>query len=223
MILLTGASGGIGRVVFEEMSKKEFVIGMINKSKLKEIKNTIVIKLDLTSEKNIKNFINENKPLLNQITLIHMATKSIDGLLHSYSLEDLKKTFEVNIIGNFALTKYILPFMMSQKWGRIIHISSIVSHGAVGAGAYASSKSSLVGYSKTLAKEYGRFNITSNIMRLGYFDQGLIDTFSNKKVNEIKNQIPSKKLGKVRDVIKTIKYIQSSNFLNGAVLDLDGG
>ena len=223
MILLTGASGGIGNFLFKEMSKKEFVIGLVNKSKIKQIDNSKVKKLNLTSEQEIKEFIIDNKLLFKNITLIHMATKSLDGLLSNYDINDLRETFEINVIANFTLTKHILPFMISQRWGRIIHVSSIASEGTIGAGAYASSKSALIGYSKTLAKEYGRFNITSNIIRLGYFDKGLIETLSNENIKEITNKIPSKKLGKVKEVLDLIEYIQSSSYMNGSVLNLNGG
>ena len=223
MILLTGASGGIGNFLFKEMSKKEFVIGLVNKSKLEQIDNSKVKKLNLTSEQEIKEFIIDNKLLFKNITLIHMATKSLDGLLSNYDINDLRETFEINVFANFTLTKHILPLMISQRWGRIIHVSSVVSEGTIGAGAYASSKSALIGYSKTLAKEYGRFNITSNIIRLGYFDKGLIETLSNENIKEITNKIPSKKLGKVKEILDLIKYIQTSSYMNGSVLNLNGG
>ena len=114
--------------------------------------------------------------------------------------------------------------MISQKWGRIIHCSSIVgSLGANGAGIYASSKSALIGYNKTLSKEYGRFGITSNILELGYFENGLINSFSKEKINQIITQTSSKRLGIVNDIIAAIEFIEKSNFYNGEILKLNGG
>jgi len=98
-----------------------------------------------------------------------------------------------------------------------------MSDGEVGAGAYAATKSALVGYNNTLAKEYGRFNITSNIVRLGFFEEGLINSFTKEKADEIRSKIPSKKFGQMEEILKIINYIQSSNYLNGATINLDGG
>jgi len=223
MIILTGASGGLGKYIFQNQSKKEFIIGLINKSPLKVVKNSLIYKVNLKDEVEITNFVNNNKHTLKKITLIHMATISIDGLIHSYSTDDFINTIQSNLISNFMLTKKLLPIMISQKWGRIINISSIMSDGEVGAGAYAATKSALVGYNNTLAKEYGRFNITSNIVRLGFFEEGLINSFTKEKADEIRSKIPSKKFGQMEEILKIINYIQSSNYLNGATINLDGG
>ena len=223
MIILTGASGGLGKYIFQNQSKNEFIIGLINKSPLKVVKNSLIYKVNLKDEVEITNFVNNNKHILKKITLIHMATISIDGLIHSYSTDDFINTIQSNLISNFMLTKKLLPIMISQKWGRIINISSIMSDGEVGAGAYAATKSALVGYNNTLAKEYGRFNITSNIVRLGFFEEGLINTFTKEKADEIRSKIPSKKFGQMEEILKIINYIQSSNYLNGATINLDGG
>ena len=223
MIVLTGASGGIGNFIFKEMSKQEFVIGISNKTSLKVLKNTKIQKIDLLNNNEIIKFIKDNEIFLSKITLVHMAVVKIDKLMCNYTTDDLVKTFSVNFFANFTLTKYLLPIMIKEKWGRIINISSIAAEGSIGSTAYAASKSALVGYNKSLAKEYGRFNITSNIIRLGYFDVGLIDKLSENKVNKLIDQVPNKKLGAPDEVLKAINYIQSSNYLNGTSINLDGG
>ena len=223
MIVLTGASGGIGNFIFKEMSKQEFVIGISNKTSLKVLKNTKIQKIDLLNNNEIIKFIKDNEIFLSKITLVHMAVVKIDKLMCNYTTDDLVKTFSVNFFANFTLTKYLLPIMIKEKWGRIINISSIAAEGSIGSAAYAASKSALVGYNKSLAKEYGRFNITSNIIRLGYFDVGLIDKLSENKVNKLIDQVPNKKLGAPDEVLKAINYIQSSNYLNGTSINLDGG
>ena len=96
--------------------------------------------------------------------------------------------------------------MINQKWGRIIHFSSIVGNqGAKGAGIYAASKSALVGYSKTLSKEYGRFGITSNIIELGYFEKGIIETFNQEILMNKINTLFSKFNNEIKDIFEIIK------------------
>ena len=108
--------------------------------------------------------------------------------------------------------------------GKNCTFSSIVGNeGAIGAGIYAASKSALIGYNKTLSKEYGRFGITSNIIELGYFEKGLIENFDQEKINNIISNTSSKRLGVSDDIIHAIKFIQKSDFFNGEILKLNGG
>ena len=153
-----------------------------------------------------------------------MATFSKDGLLANYKTDDWKKTFDVNLNGPFYLIKNLLPLMIAQNWGRIINISSFLSNnGAIGASAYSSSKSALIGLTKSLSKEYGRFNINSNIIELGYFNGGLADTLSNQIRNDILKKIPSKKLGRIEEISSLIGLIIDSSYINGSTLKINGG
>ena len=223
MVILTGASGGIGEYIYRKKSKDEFVLGITNKTSIQKLKNTKIVKIDLSNEDEIISFINKNKVIFENITLIHMAAVKIDKLMYNFTHEEIIKIFTINCFANFSLTKHLLPFMIKQKWGRIINISSLAAEGSVGSAAYSSSKAALQGYTKTLAKEYGRFNITTNLIKLGYFDVGLINNLSDNNIKELTSQVPSKKLGMPNEILKLINYIQSSEYLNGASIKLDGG
>lgn len=224
MYLITGASGGIGNEIFKKLSKDSNVIGICNKKQPKNTSKGIYVNVDLIKDQEIQDLINNFKMKLKNITLIQLAASSFDGLIANYSKENIIKTFELNIFSNISLVQNILPLMIDQKWGRIIHFSSIIgSSGAKGAGIYASSKSALIGYNKTLSKEYGRFGITSNIIELGYFERGLIKSFSDKKLKEIISNTSSRRLGKTDDIISAIKFIEKSDFYNGEILKLNGG
>ena len=224
MFLITGASGGIGYELFKKLSKNNDVIGISHTKKLEEHERGLFINIDLTNHEEINQMIKENKELMKKLTIIQLAVYSHDGLIANYPIEEIRKTFELNLFSNIVLLKSLLPIMIEQKWGRIIHFSSIIGNeGANGAGIYSSSKSALIGYSKTLAKEYGRFGITSNILELGYLDNGLIKNFKEEKIKAIISQTPVKRLGKIQDIISAINFIEKSNFYNGEVLKLNGG
>ena len=224
MFLITGASGGIGNQLFNELAKENKVIGLANKKILKSIGKGIPLNVDLLNHEEIYKIVEKFRSELKRVILIQLAVSSFDGLIANYPLEKIRQTFELNLVSNIILVQALLPIMISQKWGRIIHCSSIVGNeGANGAGIYASSKSALIGYSKTLSKEYGRFGITSNILELGYFEKGLINTFNKEKINQIINQTSSKRLGIVDDIIAAIEFIEKSNFYNGEILKLNGG
>jgi NAD(P)-dependent dehydrogenase (short-subunit alcohol dehydrogenase family) len=111
--------------------------------------------------------------------------------------------------------------MVKQKWGRVIHFSSIrVASGAI---SYTTTKHGLLGMSKVLAKEYAKFNITSNSLILGAFNTGMFQNLNKKVKKEMIDQIPSKEIGEVENIVSAIKFIVDSPFVNGASIRIDGG
>ena len=155
MIIITGASGGIGYELFKKLSKKNDLIAISNRKKLENFEKGICINLNLLNHKEIDKFVSKYAEILDQVTVLNLAVKSFDCLLANYPIEKVRETFELNIFSNLYLVQSLLPIMINQKWGRIINFSSIVGNqGAKGAGIYAASKSALVGYTKSLSKEY---------------------------------------------------------------------
>jgi 3-oxoacyl-[acyl-carrier protein] reductase len=114
--------------------------------------------------------------------------------------------------------------MIENNWGRIIHISSIAGYlGAVGTIPYGLSKTSLIGMSRGLAKEYAKFNITSNILDLGYFETGLFNKLKDEIKKQLLSQIPSKKLGNIKNIVNCINFLIKSEYVNGTKINIDGG
>jgi len=223
MIILTGASGGLGSNLLKSLLLIDDLTLIYNSNKI-ECKGALSYKLNIINEDEVVDFINFQKQNLKQITLVNMATFSKDGLLANYSTENWKKTFDINVNGPFFLIKHLLPLMIAQNWGRIINVSSyLADNGAIGASAYSSSKSALIGLTKSLSKEYGRFNINSNIMELGYFDGGLADTLSHQIKNNILKKIPTKKLGNIKEVSSCISLLIDSSYINGSIIKINGG
>ena len=223
MIVLTGASGGIGLEIIEELSKLDDVLAIYNTSKPKDIalKNVTFHKIDISNPDEIKNFIDQESSNLKDVTLINLAAVSIDGLLANYGIDDWEEVMSINLSSNFLFSRYLIPIMIKDKWGRIIHVSS--TNSAIGAGAYSSSKSGLEGLSKALSKEYARYNITSNIIKLGVFDTGMFHKLSDKNKKTFLDLVPSKKLGKTSNILNAIDFLINSEFVNGASITIDGG
>jgi len=226
MIILTGASGGIGKEIIGHLLGIDHVIGIYNTSvpTTSNSRSVSYEKLDIEDHASIKSFVRKWKVKLKRVTLVHFAALNIDGLLANYDESDWDRVMDVNLKGNFLLNQALIPHMIHEKWGRIIHISSVVGvHGNPGTVAYSTSKAGLVGMSRVLAKEYGRFNITSNILVLGYFEAGLIDTLNDHLKEKVINQIPSKTLGKISNIANAIDFLIKSEYVNGAVINIDGG
>ena len=225
MIIFTGASGGLGKDLCNNLSSIDAVTAIYNKNKIIfDNKNIIPKKLNLESEVQIKKFCNLIKKNNKNLTLVFNATTSIDNLLINCNLREWEKIFRINLSSTFLFTKYLLSKMIKDKWGRIIFISSILAEkGEIGTASYSSSKSALKGLSSVISKEYGRFGIRSNIINLGYFNKGLINTFSNKKKNKIKLKIPTQSFGTSKDIFLTIKCLMETDYINGEEININGG
>ncbi|MFA5974926.1 MAG: SDR family NAD(P)-dependent oxidoreductase [Elusimicrobiota bacterium] len=227
MILLTGATGGIGKQILPQLMSLDNVL-CLSRQKMpasrKSGQRIAYARVDLSREASVTSFVRHYAGQLNRITLLHFAASSIDNLAIHYMEADWDRVFDVNLKGNFLLTKALLPRMVQEGWGRIIHISSVVGlHGMPGTLAYAASKSALLGFSKVLSREYARFNITSNVLNLGYFDAGLMDRLKAKTRKTILSQIPSRRLGPVSDIAQVIGCLMKTSYINGAVINIDGG
>ena len=226
MIIFTGASGGIGKDIVKRLLNIDSVTGVYNTTVPPPSDDSRLIykNLSLENPEAIAAFANKLGPDLSKITLVHAAALKIDGLAASYSELDWDHVMSVNLRGAFLLTRALLPRMIRERWGRIIHISSVPGmQGHPGTIAYAASKSGLLGMSRVLAKEYARFNITSNVLVLGSFEEGLFNTLSDNLKNKLLEQIPSKQLGKVSNIANAVDFLIKSEYVNGAVINIDGG
>ena len=225
MIILTGSSGGIGSAILPMLTKLDNVIALYN-SKPPNINNNHAIKshkLNLSSEQDVADFSSWVKKDFKKITLIHAAALSRDGLAAQLHTKDWDDIMDVNLRGTFFLNRELLAPMISEKWGRIIHFSSVAGlRGTPGTIAYSTSKTGIIGMSRTIAREYARFGITSNVLALGYFNTGLIETLSERMRKKIMNELPSKKLGNPVDIVSAIGFLLSSEYTNGSILTIDG-
>ena len=175
MIILTGASGGIGGAVLPSLTALDSVIAIYNTKppNLSGIDGVTPYQLDLTSDEKVSNFASEIKGSVQNITLIHAAAVSNDSLAVKFTTQNWNQIIDVNLRGNFLLTRAMLIPMMEQRWGRVIHLSSVAGiRGTPGTIAYATSKTGLLGLSRVLANEYARFGITSNVLVPGIFQYG---------------------------------------------------
>jgi 3-oxoacyl-[acyl-carrier protein] reductase len=226
MIILTGSSGGIGRELLQYLLDIDDVLALYYSHKSSALINEKVIyeSLDITNSFQVEQFTEKWKHKFKNVTLIHFAAVKIDSLVLGHEISDWDKVLNVNLRGNFILTKAILPFMIKDNWGKIIHISSRGGmDGDIGTISYSSSKSALIGMSSVLAKEYAKFNISSNVLVLGTFNTGMFSELSDKQKKDIFKRIPSKKFGSISDIFNAINFIIKSDYVTSSVISIDGG
>lgn len=236
-LLLIGASSGIGLHLVKGLAdsfnlalhyntspgKVEKLISEMDKTDSK----IISYKADITNEKEVNSMVEKIKNDFDSIdVLINNAGVTIDGMTWKLSLESWQKVMDVNLTGPFLCIKHVLPVMRDNNWGRIINISSVVaSTGVPGTVAYAVSKSGLHGLTKTVSKEIAKYNITANIISLGYFDTGMLYTIGEEIREQIKQTIPQKEFGNPNEIVSCVKYLTSDNskYITGQVIHINGG
>ena len=226
MIILTGASGGIGHAILSFLSKLDKVIAISHSKAINvdELDGVEPYQVDLTSEIEVNEFVSKIKSKLSKVVLIHAAAISLDNLAIKFDTKDWNQSMSLNLNSNFFLTRALLATMIRDDWGRIIHVSSIAGmKGVPGTIAYSTAKTGLLGMSKVLANEYARFGVTSNVLILGYFNTGLIDTLGEKSRQKILESIPSKRLGSPSNIVNAVDFLIKSEYVNGSTVNIDGG
>ena len=224
MIILTGISGGIGLPLAKQVSKIDQVIGIYKNNKPEiNIKNVTFLQCDISVEKQLTKldkYIRSD----DQLILISAAAVKFDSLLINQSFSNWKKMIDINLGSNFLICKYLIKKMIFSKWGRIIFFSSTgAKRGDIGTAGYSASKTGLYGLSKVISKEYGQYNITSNVFELGAFEAGMYKRLNEKQKIKIINKLPNKKLGTINEITLAIKLLIKSSFISGSIIKIDGG
>ena len=212
-ILVTGASKGIGRAIAEELLQQGniFVTGR-NEEALKTIGAQGYCLCDLSKDLSpLLNFIKENKIDV----LINNAGEYIYGAIDSTKPEEIDRIFATNLLAPAKLISAAVPFMKTQKWGRIINIGSISGiMGEAYASLYSSSKAGLMGLTKALALELAEHNITVNTINPGWVETELgMESIEESEFSkeEIIDCIPQKRFVKPEEVAKLCKYLISDD------------
>ncbi len=232
IVFISGASKGIGLEIAHIFSKNNYQVigtsrGNFSLDKLIDDSNAISVKLDVTNRNEIELLYKELKDqkLLPDI-LINNAGVTNDQLFLRMTYDQWDQTINTNLNGVFNLTKVFIKNMIKNKYGRIINISSVAGlMGNAGQVNYASSKSALLGFTKSIAKEMGARNITSNIIAPGFIKTDMTDVLDEEIQTEIKSKIPLKSFGNPTDIAQTALFLASENadYISGQTISIDGG
>jgi len=225
MILITGASKGIGRYLMEKFQESgEIVFGTYNTT-LPDTKDALVLtKVDITNSLEVASWINDKAKSGEQLILINCAGTNYNSFAHKTDLKLWKRVIDVNLMGTFNSISAILPLMRERGYGRIINMSSIVAQkGIPGTSAYAASKAALWGMSKSIAAENATKGITINNLNLGYFDIGMISDVPKDFLKIIKKGIPTESLGNPSNILEAVRFLINSDYTTGTSLDINAG
>ncbi len=237
--LITGGSRGIGEKIAEKYASEGYnlVINYVsNIENIEELSNKIkgnsnieilFIQADVTNFEACENMVKEAVEKFGHIdVVVNNAGITKDGLLMRMKEEEFDRVIEVNLKGTFNVTKSAIPYMMKQKYGRIVSISSVVGvSGNAGQANYSASKAGIIGFTKSVAKELASRNILANCVAPGFIKTDMTDVLSDSVKESINAQIPLKKMGTAEEVAKAVYFLgnEENTYITGQVLNVDGG
>jgi len=232
-ILITGATGGIGKALVKKFTSLEgdvLATGTKNE-KLdllkKEFPKINILKFDISEHSKIEEFIeNVNSQLTSLDIVVNNAGIALDNLSLRMRNDEWQRVIDVNLTSTFLLCKHAIKKMLKKKYGRIVNITSIVGHtGNLGQANYAASKSGMIGMTKSLAIEYAKKNITLNCVSPGFIQSNMTDKILESIKLVLTSKIPMARLGSGEDVASTVAFLSSdsASYITGETIHVNGG
>ena len=236
--IVTGASRGISRAIAVELAKAGADVIVNYKTNEKDANaveeeirsmegNAWAFQADVSDEKNVREMVAFTISKLKHIDiLVNNAGVVRDQLLGTMSLKDWESVMQTNLQGVFLCIREVLPYMMTQKHGSIINLSSIAAdRGGRGHCNYAAAKGGINAMTKSLAVELARKGIRVNAVSPGIILTDMTNRIRMFAPEEIKKQIPLKRCGTAQDVAKAVRFLASkdASYITGEVLHVTGG
>ena len=239
VVLVTGSSKGIGNAIIKELAKSGYdVVINYNSSETEAYKlqeeiaiynvKSLVIKCDVSKEDEVKNMIEEIVNKLGSIdVVINNAAVCINDFFRNKNVEDFKKTMEVNVLGAFLVSRIASKYMLNNKWGRIVNVSStngINTYYPI-CMEYDASKAALISLTHNLAIELSPY-VNVNAIAPGFIaTESELDGMDEEFIKSEEEKILVKRKGTPEEVAKLVKFLisEDANYINNSVIRIDGG
>ena len=235
--IVTGAAQGIGRAIAEALAHAGADIAVADLDPGRSADTVAAVEKIGRRALNIKVNVadaNDTKAMAEHVIktwgkidiLVNNAGITRDALLLRMKEEDWNLVLQVNLNGTFNCTKAVLQPMTKQRYGRIVNIASIVGvMGNVGQANYAASKAAVIGFTKTVAREYASRNVTVNAVAPGFIDTAMTQGLPAEVKEALQKQIPLGRLGTPADIAAAVQFLVSDEaaYVTGQVLHVNGG
>lgn len=237
-VVITGGAGDIGKAIGKQLASEGYDVVLVDvreniitvAEELSEATGRRVLgfTMDVTDPESVKrSFLSVQRRLNvnNLFGLINNAGITIDSTFRKMTYEQWDSVIKVNLYGAFNCTKEVVEGMIQNKSGRIVNISSISRFGNYGQANYSASKSGLVGFTMTLAKELGKYGITVNAISPGIIDTNMSKTIPEPIKSEMLKRIPLGRMGKPQEIAYLLSFLisENANYINGEVINVSGG
>ena len=234
---VTGGSRGIGSAIALALGKTfHVVVGFANSGdKANDVVKEIVtaggsastVQIDISDAESVDNAFTTIEKEYNSVdVLINNAGVTKDNILPRMKEDEWLEVIQTNLTGSFYTSQRAIKLMMKNKWGRIVFISSVVGlSGNQGQANYAASKAGLIGLAKSISKEMGSRNITSNVVAPGYIETDMTSFLDDQNKENIIEQLSVKRIGKPEDISNIVSFLckDESEYITGQVIPVDGG
>lgn len=226
VVLITGGNRGIGYAIAEKFVSQGDSVAVTARSG-EGPKGTLTVRADVTDSTSLDAALAEVAEKLGPISVV-VANAGItkDTLLMRMSDEDFDDVINTNLGGVFRVVKRCITPMVKAKYGRIVLISSVVGlYGSAGQVNYASSKSALVGFARSLTRELGSRGITTNVVAPGFITTDMTEALAPAQIEEYQRAIPLGRLASPHEVAEAVWWLTSdaASYISGAVIPVDGG
>ncbi len=234
--LITGAGRGIGKTIAVKLAESGLDIAIadmtpVSDDVLREIEEygtkCLAFQLDVTDVESVDSVV---KKIIDETGGIHILVNNAgitqDNLFMRMKPEQWSQVIDVNLNGVFHVTKAVIRTMVKQHSGRIINISSVVGFsGNPGQVNYSSTKSGLIGFTKSLSREVGTRGITVNAVAPGFINTAMTQALNESQQQAILSQIPLGRMGEAEDVANAVAFLASeeASYITGTVLHVNGG
>jgi 3-oxoacyl-[acyl-carrier protein] reductase len=234
--VITGAASGIGLAVAKQLLEDEAQVVLldINKEVLEKVfgafpQQAMIFGTDITDQPAVKGAVDVAAAHWGRIDIL-INCAGITGVTniksHEVDTDNLQQVFNINFMASFYTAHAVLPYMIKQQYGRILHLASIAGkEGNAGMLAYSASKAAVIGMTKVQGKEYGEMGITVNALAPAVIRTPMVDALPDEQVKYMTDKIPMKRCGTLKEVVDMITFIVSpaNSFTTGFTFDLSGG
>lgn len=235
LIIVTGATKGLGLAISQQLIVNGYMVvgtSRTNSPEYTELmdknpESVFFYQYDFSNTKDISELVKSIvKGHARPYGLVNNAALGHDGVLATMHENDIAELIKVNIEAPILLAKYVSRAMLLNREGRIVNVGSIIgSTGFNGLSVYGATKSALGGFTKSLARELGKANITVNTLAPGYMETNMTAGLQGEKLQSIKRRSPLGRLADVHDAASGVIYLlsESAKSVTGITLTIDGG
>jgi 2-dehydro-3-deoxy-L-rhamnonate dehydrogenase (NAD+) len=230
--LVTGGSSGLGLSITKALVESGAQVAILDLKSHPDTENNTNIffqSVDITLEEKVQDAIHTVWEKFGRIDIL-VNSAGLTGITniktHETSAENIRKVFDVNFMGSYFTSKHVLPYMLQNNYGRILHIASIAGkEGNAGMLAYSSSKAAVIGMTKVQGKEYAETGITINALAPAVIQTPMVDAMPVEQVRYMTDKIPMKRCGTLQEIANIALYIVSreNSFTTAFTFDLSGG